>query len=257
MMERSNGRRVFLVTSGLGGAAFLLGCKGSESAQPDVEPAMRAPDAASRAPSDDKDAGDEPEVTATEDLMREHGVIRRAIVVYRESAARIRTKPASVPLDALQKTAKLLRSFAEDYHEKLLEEAHLFPVVKKAGGPAAALIDTLVAQHARGREITEYVIAVTGAPIGAKGDALAKSLEAFARMYEEHAAFEDTIVFPAWKKTMSPKELDAMGDEFEDIEHKTFGKDGFDDAVDQMSAIEATLGLSDLSKFTAPAPPKS
>ncbi len=53
-------------------------------------------------------------------------------------------------------------------------------------------------------------------------------------MYEEHAAIEDTIVFPAWKKTMNAKQLDEIGDRFEDIEHKAFGKDGFDDAVDQI-----------------------
>ena len=34
-----------------------------------------------------------------------------------------------------------------------------------------------------------------------------------------------------------------------------FGKDGFDDAVEKISAIEKTLGFGDLSQFTAPAPP--
>jgi len=34
-----------------------------------------------------------------------------------------------------------------------------------------------------------------------------------------------------------------------------FGKDGFDDAVEKISAIETTLGFADLSQFTAPAPP--
>jgi len=29
----------------------------------------------------------------------------------------------------------LFRSFGEDYHEKKLEEAHIFPTIKKAGGP--------------------------------------------------------------------------------------------------------------------------
>jgi hypothetical protein len=74
-------------------------------------------------------------------------------------------------------------------------------------------------------------------------------------MYEEHAAMEDTIVFPAWKKTMSPKDLDAIGDKFEDIEHKTFGKDGFDDAVGEIGAIEKAIGI-DLGGLTAPPPPK-
>jgi hemerythrin-like domain-containing protein len=251
-MENSTDRRVFLVASGLSGAAFLLGCTKPETPRPDPGPAPPAPTADTKG---DAGAGAEPEVTATEDLMREHGVIRRAIVVYREAATRIRAKPATVPLDALAKTAKLLRSFAEDYHEKQLEEAHLFPAVKKAGGAAAALIDTLIAQHARGREITEYVIAVAAAPLGAKAEPLARALDGFARMYEEHAAFEDTIVFPAWKRTMSAKELDEMGDKFEEIEHKTFGKDGFDDAVEQITAIEGAFGL-ELAQFTAPPPPK-
>jgi hypothetical protein len=86
-------------------------------------------------------------------------------------------------------------------------------------------------------------------------DALARPLEDFARMYEEHAAVKDTIVFPAWKQTMSASALDEMGDTFEAIERKTFGKDGFDEAVDQIAAIERTFGL-ELAQFTAPPPPR-
>jgi hemerythrin-like domain-containing protein len=197
------------------------------------------------------------DVGAVEDLMREHGVIRRILVVYRESAARLRQSPTAVPPDALQKAAKLMQNFGEDYHEKALEEAHLFPAVKKAGGAAAGLIDSLLAQHQRGREITGYVLSVTRQAIGV-GDAepLARALESFARMYEEHAAQEDTVVFQAWKKSMSKKQLDEMGDLFEDIEHKTFGKDGFDDARATIAAIETSLGLT-LAGMLAPAPPAS
>jgi hemerythrin-like domain-containing protein len=205
----------------------------------------------------EKEKGKEGEVSATEDLMREHGVIRRVLVVYREAASRLRAPAAAAfPSEALQKSARLVRTFAEDYHEKQLEEAHLFPALKKAGGAAASEIDTLVAQHQRGREITDYILAVTQKTVvGATSEPLARTLEAFARMYEEHAAREDTIVFPAWKKSLSPKQLDEMGELFEDIEHKTFGKDGFDDAVGQIAAIEKMLGL-DLAMLTAPPPPK-
>ncbi len=199
----------------------------------------------------------EEDVSATEDLMREHGVIRRVLVVYRESALRLRSNPASVSSDALLRSAKLMRSFAEDYHEKQLEEAHIFPAVKKAGGTAASEIDALLAQHQRGREITDYLISVSQKPIAAAGASdLASVLEGFARMYEEHAAREDTIVFQAWKQALSAKQLDEMGDLFEDIEHKTFGKDGFDDAVDQIAAIEKSFGL-DPTALIAPPPPKT
>ncbi len=67
---------------------------------------------------------------------------------------------------------------------------------------------------------------------------------------------EMTIIFPAWKQTMTAKQLDEMNDKFEDIEHEQFGENGFEDAVKQISAIEKSLGLADISQFTAPPPPK-
>jgi hemerythrin-like domain-containing protein len=250
-MTPTETRRAFFTIAGA--SALLAACGGGERATKDPEEAARSGDKEKgKDKDDDKDEGD---VSAVEDLMREHGVIRRALVVYRESAILLRSKPTAVAPDTLQNTAKLLRSFGEDYHEKLLEEAHIFPAVKKAGGAAASEIDTLIAQHQRGREITDYVLAVTAKAIGAaSAEPLAKTLEAFTRMYEEHASREDTIVFQAWKKALSPKELDEMGEKFEDIEHQTFGKDGFDDAVDQIAGIERAMGL-DPAALTAPPPP--
>jgi hemerythrin-like domain-containing protein len=254
-MNEHDSRRAFLSVAGA--SALLAACRKAERAEPEPagSSALTAPSTTTNAAQPAKEEKGE-DVSATEDLMREHGVIRRVLVVYREAAARLRTKSATLPPDALQKAAKLMRTFGEDYHEKQLEEAHIFPAVMKGKSDLAGLVNTLIAQHQRGSEITEYVVAVTQKTIGTQAaEPLARSLEAFARMYEEHAAFEDTIVFPAWKKVLSPKELDEMGDRFEDIEHKTFGKDGFDDAVDQIDAIEKTLGI-DLAGFMAPAPPK-
>ena len=199
----------------------------------------------------------EPEVTATEDLMREHGVLRRALLVYTESIPKVRANAASLDAGALNRTGVLFRDFGENYHEKMLEEQHIFPVLKKDGGPVATLADILIAQHARGREITGYLLAVTknGRIATANAEPLARSLETFVLMYRNHAAREDTIIFPAWKKHFTDKQLDALSDQFEDIEHKMFGKDGFDDAVEKIGTIEAALGFADLSQFTAPAPP--
>jgi hypothetical protein len=81
-------------------------------------------------------------------------------------------------------------------------------------------------------------------------------MDAVVRMYENHAAREDTIVFPAWKKSLTDHQLDEMADKFEEIERQQFGHDGFDDAVKRMAAIEGDLGLSDLAQFTAQPPPQ-
>lgn len=199
------------------------------------------------------------EVTATEDLMREHGILRRALLVYREAAVKLRQDATSVPPDVLEKAANLFRVFGEDYHEKQLEEVFIFPAVKKVPGQAAGYVDVLLAQHVRGREITDYLLSISQADRIASNsvEPLAKALESFVRMYEHHAAIEDTVVFPAWKAVVGGNELDALGEKFEEIEHQQFGSDGYETALKRMEEIEQNLGLSNLDMFTAPPPPKT
>jgi len=199
----------------------------------------------------------EAEVTANEDLMREHGVIRRALFVYAEASRRVRANPASLPLPQLLDTAKLFRTFAEDYHERALEEAHIFPVVRKLAGPVAQLPDVLMTQHQRGREITDYIqrVAVGGSVTPAEAPRLADTLDTLVAMYGPHAAREDTVLFPAWKAALGAKSYDESGDQFEEIEHRTFGHDGYEDARDRIARIEVAFGLSELATVTAPPPP--
>ena len=228
--------------SSLGAGAILIGCnraQTSESKQAQVD-----------------NEGAEPEVTATEDLMREHGVLRRALLVYHETATKL-SGGTSIPTEPLQKAAKLFRAFGEEYHEKKLEEVYIFPAVKRVGGAAGDYADVLIAQHQRGREITDFILAATAGPkiSGANIKSFSNALETLVRMYEHHAAIEDTVVFPAWKQTLNADQLDEMNDKFEEIEHQQFGEDGFENALTQMIEIEQSLGLIDLAQFTAPPPP--
>lgn len=242
MTEFDNARRRLVVAAGAG---LLLA--GADSK---VVKAAGKPE-----PGEKKE---EKEVGAVEDLMREHGVIRRAILVYRNMASKLRAEPGSLDPELLRRTAAMFRTFGEDYHEKKLEETHIFPTIKKAGGPAAGYVDILVAQHKRGRELTDHVLGVVGKGAVRVNDAgaLAQVLDSVELMYEHHAAREDTIVFPAWKDALSAHQLDEMGELFEEIEHQQFGKDGFEDAVAQIARIEDALGIADLAQFTPPPPPK-
>jgi len=188
--------------------------------------------------------------------MREHGVLRRALLVYQETATKI-GGGSTIPPEPLQKTAKLFRTFGEKNNEKKLEEVYIFPAVKKAGGQAGSYADVLIAQHQRGREITDFILAATSGPKISTNNikSFATALESLVRMYEHHAAIEDTIVFPSWKQTLNSAQLDEMNEKFEDIEHEQFGEDGFENALQQIAAIEQSLGFADLAQFTAPAPP--
>lgn len=219
--------------------------------------ALGAPAVLAAAKEGERGEKEQMEVSAVEDLMREHGVLRRALLVYAEASARLAQGNADLPLPALGRTATLFRRFGEDYHERSLEERHVFVPLIEAGGPPASLARTLTTQHARGRQITDYILAMTkkGRVSPAERAPFATTLTSFVRMYQHHAALEDTVVFPAWKAAISPARYRELNEEFEDLEHEVFGADGFEDAVRQISAIEQAFDLSDLGALTAAPPP--
>ena len=75
-------------------------------------------------------------------------------------------------------------------------------------------------------------------------------LASFNFMYRPHEAREDTILFPAFRKLVSQHEYDALGEEFEQNEHKRFGEDGFETMVNKVADIEKQLGIYELAQFT-------
>src|SRR5689334_7441685 len=89
--------------------------------------------AASAAPPRNKRTGgkkeekekEEEEIGPGEDLMREHGVLRRVLLVYGEAGRRL-DRAADLDPDVIQKGARLIRTFIEDYHERQ-EEEMVFP----------------------------------------------------------------------------------------------------------------------------------
>src|SRR5262249_49017001 len=67
----------------------------------------------------------EADISAPEDLMREHGVLDRILLIYEEGLRRLAAQQEVSP-DVFQQAAALVRSFVEDYHEHL-EETFIFP----------------------------------------------------------------------------------------------------------------------------------
>jgi len=193
----------------------------------------------------------EEEVSPIEDLMREHGLLRRIFLIYDESIARLGGQGEPKP-EVIAQAAGIVRRFVEDYHEKLLEEDQLFPRFEKAG-VLADLVKVLREQHASGRRLTDRII--ERATVEAMRDAaqrrdLAEILRLFNRMYRPHAAREDTVLFPAVHRIVSAKEYDALGEVFEDKEHELFGEHGFEKIVGQVEEMEKAFGLYDLARFT-------
>ncbi len=189
-------------------------------------------------------------VAPPEDLMREHGVLKRVLLIYGEALRRLNAKE-DLPSDALGDAAKIIRSFVEDYHEKL-EENFLFPRFEKAN-LLTDLVKVLRTQHQAGRRVTDVTLRF--ANVGSlKNESeraqLLDSMQQFIRMYNPHEAREDTVLFPAFRKIVSPHEFDSLGEDFEKKENELFGEDGFEKVVDKVAGIEKRFGIYDLAQFT-------
>ena len=200
--------------------------------------------------AEERKAGEkEAEVSPPEDLMREHGVLDRVLLIYEAGLRKFAAREEFDP-DLLTQSAQIVRDFIEDYHEKTEEEA-VFPRFKKAG-MLVELVDTLLTQHQAGRRVTAVIL--RSAP-NSRGDAAERSktiaaIQSFIAMYRPHAAREDTDLFPKLKNLVSSHEYDAMAEEFEQKEHRLFGEDGFEKMVDRVANLERQMDVHDLNLFT-------
>ncbi|HET9824935.1 MAG TPA: hemerythrin domain-containing protein [Chitinophagaceae bacterium] len=197
----------------------------------------------------EKEEGDDKEVSPPEDLMQEHGLLNRILLIYDHCKSSLVNKQAFDPA-VLFNSAGIIRTFVEDYHEKQ-EENYLFPRFKKAN-QLAGLVDTLLQQHYEGRKITDQVAQLTKQfkRTDNENQKLIDLLTAFNSMYRPHEAREDTVLFPAFRKIVSQHEYDSLGEEFENNEHKLFGEGGFEMMVGKVADIEKQLGIYELAQFT-------
>jgi hemerythrin-like domain-containing protein len=234
-------RREFLIASTVLGISGIAGGMARTFADPPDKSVGKA----------DKKPEAEVEVSAAEDLMREHGVLNRILLIYDESVRRLRVK-VELPSDVLRETAEIVRKFLEDYHSKL-EENYIFPEFEKRN-QMVPLVKTLRSQHAAGRAMTDIVLKnATPERLGkSEGrDEIVYACSQFVRMYRPHEAREDTIIFPALHKILTAETMDKLSDQFEAEEDRLFGDGGFEKNVAQVAEIEKKLGIFEIEQFTA------
>jgi hemerythrin-like domain-containing protein len=228
-------RRQVLESMASAVSLVLVGCAAAPS-QPRV---TSAADASSKS---DSDSEKEAEVTPAEDLMQEHGLIERVLLIYDEVAGRVERGEAA-DLSLVGDAASIVKTFVEAYHEQL-EEGYVFSRLKDQQGQ---LVSTLTDQHEKGRTLTERITRLSQ---GSDRAALARDLRSFTRMYRPHAAWEDTVLFPAFRRVVGREQYRELGEKFEEEEHQRFGEHGFEDILARVAKVEQGLDMADLSKFT-------
>jgi len=192
----------------------------------------------------------EPDILPTEDLMQEHELLNRILLIYDEGRSRLERNRPFDPA-TLKRSASIVQKFVEDYHEKN-EEDYLFPRFEKAG-KLLDLVPVLRKQHAAGRKLTQAILTLSDKAAPTKPGAasqLARALDAFVRMYRPHESREGSVLFPAFRTLIPEKELREMGEMFEKKEHELLGPEGYEGMVVEVAKIEKELGIYDLDQFT-------
>jgi hemerythrin-like domain-containing protein len=227
-------RRKLLLASGTGVIGVAAGAGGAMAAEQLVP---SAPEATAVIPP-------------SEQLMREHGVLERVLLIYRETQRRLEAGD-QMPADALRQAARIIQDYIQSFHEGL-EEAYVFPRLRRAGKHVET-VDTLLVQHAKGRRINQQILSDAsrqGLQDPNARERLTTAVEQFVRMYEVHEAREDTVIFPAFRDLLPDAEFRRLGERFADQEDKYFGPRGFADMVQRVADIENALGIHDLAQFT-------
>ncbi len=233
MTGATTGRRGLLVAgAGLAGLAvgsapsFLGGGQGDEGA-------LRAP-------------------SPGEELMTEHGVLKRVLLAYRAASTRLADGQA-LPAGAVMDAAQIVADYVEGFHEGL-EEAYVFPRVA-THAPYQRLVETLLVQHDRGRHLTAEILqlAARGSDTDLVRAALQTRLDAFVAMYEPHEAWEDTVIYPALRAVTTQATLDELADRFAGLESSRYSDLALARILDRVAGVEEQLDLHDLASFTPPA----
>jgi len=187
-------------------------------------------------------------ISPPEDLMREHAVLDRIMLIY-ESGLRRANQGEDIDPAVFVQSATIVRDFVHDYHEKSEEEL-VFARFKK-GGRMVELVNVLIAQHGAGRKLTERILAAAPqARSREPREAMGRDVQAFITMYRPHTAREDTDIFPTLRQLVNGQEYDEISEELEKRERQAFGADGFEKIAKKVAEVEKVIGINDLEVFT-------
>lgn len=160
--------------------------------------------------------------TTSQDLMKEHKAILRALNVIEKMYRRVGSdeQPDIKDIDEI---LKFLKVFADKCHHGK-EELFLFPALEEAGirnldGPIGIMLD----QHKKGREfIRQMEDSVKGGKLNK--DAFTVAASAYVNLLRNHIEKENTILFPISDARLTSLKQKELIEKFEHLENEVIGE---------------------------------
>jgi hemerythrin-like domain-containing protein len=197
------------------------------------------------------------QIQAGEDLMQEHGILGRTLLIYEELADLFEhDKPD--PQDCLPGATEIIIKYVQGQHERV-EELLIFPALTKANA-LPDLVSVLVTQHKVGHELTNTIKKKTeqGSHKTKQGRLdLANLLKMFSTMFRPHMLREDTVIFPRLHEIMNEAQYEELSTKVQSLESNMVNSTDLGSILRQLEGIEGALGIHNLAKFTAEIAPSN
>lgn len=193
-------------------------------------------------------------LSPTCDLMKEHGLLNRILLIFNEYNRRLdKGNISQYECDNLMTIMNVIQIYLERHHE-IDEEKYIFPFIRPE------LAELLYLQHVYSRKITILIISLLANGINDNKSSfdipifpnqtrriiissrklLQSCLVTSMQNYRKHEVLEDTIAFPEARKAMSSEISKELTDKFEESEHRI---GGFDKFLKIIKDVENNLGM--------------
>ncbi|HUL62581.1 MAG TPA: hemerythrin domain-containing protein [Methanocella sp.] len=187
-------------------------------------------------------------MSATEELSFEHAMLDR-ILLAMDKTLMAGTSPKA-DLSPIDQACDMIKQVVDQHHMKI-EEEEIYPKFADTG--LSDFVATLESQHDDMRRLVARMadLSKTGAVRDrSEMDELKRDFDNFHKMVMAHAAWEESVLFPAMLGTWSEDELNDLRETQEEHEKKLLGKDAVKKVTGMLLDLESAAGITDVSDFT-------
>jgi hemerythrin-like domain-containing protein len=189
-------------------------------------------------------------VSAPEALSREHAMLTRLMLAI-DNVVDSAQEDKNTDLGPINSAANAIRQVVADHH-MTFEEENVYPRMEQIDY-LSSMTETLEGQHDDARAVNKMVLDLTrGGKIKGKSelDELTLLTKSFKDMITAHAAWEETVIFPAMYDLLSERDMDDINKKFMEAERRLLGNKGPVELYRTIDDIEEAAGTHDLSMFT-------
>ena len=189
-------------------------------------------------------------VSAPEALSREHALLTRLLIAV-DNVVNNAVEDRNMDLTPINNASNVIRRVVADHH-MAFEEQNIYPRMEQIDY-LSSMIETMEGQHDDARVINKMVLDMTrGGKIRGKTemDELVLLTKSFKDMITAHAAWEETIIFPAMYDLLPERDMSDINKKFMGSGRKLLGGEGPVKLYRTLDDIEKAAGTHDLSSFT-------